>query len=119
MSCEQQLFPNEMLTWCFTQALSLLRGSFVMEKQPGRMVPFLWDPQERIVKQAVMAPNFPTDHTSDISLAGPEQAAILHDIKMYGRLSVALSTNVPVSVSGAELRINLKTERVVIQGVYF
>lgn len=56
-----------------------------------------------------MVPNFPTDHTSDISLAGPEQAAILRDIKMYGGLSVALSANVPVSMSGKELRINLKT----------
>jgi len=44
-----------------------------------------------------------------IPLEDPEQAAILHDIKMHGHLSVDLSANVPVSMSDAELRINLKT----------
>lgn len=44
-----------------------------------------------------------------IPLAGPEQAAILHDIKIHRHLSVDLSANVPVLVSDAELTINLKT----------
>lgn len=44
-----------------------------------------------------------------IPLAGPKQAAISHDIKTHGHLSLDLSANVPVSVSDAELRINLKT----------
>lgn len=65
MSCERQLFLNEMLTRCFTQALSPLRESSVMDEQPGRLVPFLLDPGERIVKQGVMAPSGSTDHTSN------------------------------------------------------
>lgn len=80
-----------------------------MDEQPGRLVPFLSDPQERVVKQGVMAPSRSTDHTSVVPLAGPEQAAILDDIKMHGHLSVDLSANMPVLVSDAELRINLKT----------
>lgn len=43
------------------------------------------------------------------AVTGPKQAAVLPDIKMHGHLSVDLSANVPVLVSDAELRINLKT----------
>lgn len=63
-SCEWQLFPNEMLTWCFTQASSPLWGSSMMDEQPGRLVYFHLDPWERIVKPGVMAPSGSTDHTS-------------------------------------------------------